>query len=220
LLKSVEEPAATTVWILTTSRLSRVPATIRSRCQRVRFAMLSEETIGEVLVQQAGVGEKAARMLAALSSGSLTRALGLRELDPIALRDQALALIEPARKGDAMGLWKAAQGFTRFGKTGRESLRRVIEFHQLWLRDVLRAGCGAPREKLANRDRESELRSQAAQISPTEIRRRLMVLEEVLRAIEGNVSADLALFSGAARIAGRRLGEGAWPGHPTGRWDY
>jgi hypothetical protein len=47
-----------------------------------------------------------------------------------------------------------------------------------------------------------------------------MVLEEVLRAIEGNVSADLALFSGAARLAGRRLGEGAWPPHATARWDY
>jgi hypothetical protein len=159
-------------------------------------------------------------MLAALSGGSLARAVALRELKPVELRDQALALLEPASKGDAMGLWKAAQGFTRFGKAGRESLRRVIEFHQLWLRDLLRARCGAPREKLVNRDKESEIRAQAALVSATEIRRRLMVLEEVLRAIEGNVSADLALFSGAARIAGRRLGEGAWPAHATGRWDY
>src|SRR5204862_3865596 len=37
LLKSIEEPGST-VWVLTTSRLARLPATIRSRCQRVRFA--------------------------------------------------------------------------------------------------------------------------------------------------------------------------------------
>ncbi|HUK63225.1 MAG TPA: hypothetical protein VLV15_07830, partial [Dongiaceae bacterium] len=39
LLKSIEEPG-TTVWVLTSSRVNRLPATIRSRCQRVRFAPL------------------------------------------------------------------------------------------------------------------------------------------------------------------------------------
>jgi len=47
-----------------------------------------------------------------------------------------------------------------------------------------------------------------------------MVLEEMLRAIDGNVAADVAMFSGMARVAGARLGEGEWPPHPTGRWSY
>jgi DNA polymerase III subunit delta' len=220
LLKTLEEPGETTVWVLTTSRPTRLPATIRSRCQQVRFAPLPEPLICGVLMSQAGLAEREARMLAALSSGSLARALVLRELDPLQLRDEAIQLLEPARRGDVAGLWKTAQGFTRFGRAGRESLRRVIEFHQLWLRDLLRARYDAPRELLVNRDREKELRSEAQNLDATEIRRRLMVLEEVLRSIEGNVSADLALFSGAARIAGRRLGEDVWPAHTTHRWDY
>ena len=220
MLKTLEEPGATTVWVLTTSRPARLPATIRSRCQRVRFSALSEAAIVGVLTGRAGVAEKPARILAGLSAGSLSRALVLCDEDPLQLRDEALALLEPAARGDVFGLWKAAQGQARFGRSGRESLRRSIEFHELWLRDVLRAGCGAPSEMLANRDRERELRDQAGRLSATEIRRRLMVLEEVLRAIEGNVSPDLALFSGAARLAGRRLGEGAWPAHATARWDY
>jgi len=220
LLKSLEEPGAATVWVLTTSRASRLPATIRSRCQRVRFAPLSEALVGEVLTDRAGIAPRDARILAALAGGSLGRALVLRDMDPIATRDEALALLEPAARGDAVGLWKAAQGFARFGRAGRETLRRAIEFHELWLRDLLRASCDAPREQLVHRDREAEIRREARGLSATEIRRRLMVLEEVLRAIEGNVSPDLALFSGAARLAGRRLGEGAWPPHATARWDY
>jgi DNA polymerase-3 subunit delta' len=220
LLKSLEEPGASTVWVLTTSRPTRLPATIRSRCQAVRFAPLRETTIAAVLRERAGVSERQVGLLAALASGSLTRALVLRGIDAAAERDQALAVLEPAVRGDAAALWKAAQGFTKFGRAGRESLRRVIEFHQLWLRDLLRAGAGAPAGTLANRDREARIRQEAAGLSATEIRRRLMVLEEVLRAIEGNVSADLALFSGAARLVGRRLGEGAWPPHATARWDY
>jgi DNA polymerase III subunit delta' len=220
LLKTLEEPGETTVWVLTTSRPSRLPATIRSRCQRVRFTALHESTIARMLTTVAGVRERDAQLLAPLANGSLARALSLRDLEPRKLRDEALALLEPARRGDAAGLLKAAQGFTKFGKAGRESLRRVIEFHQLWLRDLLRASVGAPDEMLVHRDRAIEIRGEAAALSATEIRRRLMVLEEILRAIEGNVSADLALFSGAARISGRRLGEGAWPAHASGRWDY
>jgi DNA polymerase-3 subunit delta' len=220
LLKSLEEPGASTVWVLTTARPTRLPATIRSRCQAVRFRALDEAVVARVLREQAGVAERESRMLAALAAGSLTRALVLRGIDAVAERDQALAILKPALSGDAAGLWKAAQGFTRFGRAGRESLRRVIEFHQLWLRDLLRAGVGMPAAQLTHRDREAEIRGEASRLTATEIRRRLMVLEEVLRAIEGNVSADLALFSGAARLAGRRLGEGAWPPHPTWRWDY
>jgi hypothetical protein len=144
----------------------------------------------------------------------------LRHLDATGERNQALALLEPALAGNWPALWKAVQGVTGFGRTGRESMRRIIEFQQLWLRDVLRAGQGAPREQLVHRDREQELRAQAARVSPSEARRRLMVLEEVLGAIEGNVTPELALFSGLARLGGRRLGERDWPEHATARWNY
>ncbi len=220
LLKSIEEPGLTTVWVLSTSRPHRLPATIRSRCQRVRFVPLAEATVCAFLEQRAAVAPKEARLLAALAGGNLSRALTLREAKPLDLRNEALALLDPALRGDAPGLWKASQGFTKYGRTGRETLRRMIEFHELWLRDLLRARYGAPREMLANRDREDDLRRQAQQLDANEIRRRLMVLEEALRSIEGNVTADLTIFSTMARVAGGRFGEGEWPAHPAGRWDY
>src|SRR5436190_17376693 len=74
LLKSIEEPGASTVWILTTARLARLPATIRSRCQRVRFAPLSEALVSAFLMERVGASEKEARLLSALASGSLARA--------------------------------------------------------------------------------------------------------------------------------------------------
>jgi len=63
------------------------------------------------------------------------------------------------------------------------------------------------------------LQELAGRLDATEIRRRLLVLEEALRAIDGNVSPDLTLFSTLSRVAGDRLGEGAWPAHATARWD-
>jgi DNA polymerase-3 subunit delta' len=221
LLKSIEEPGAT-VWVLTTSRPTRLPATIRSRCQRVRFTPLAEERVARFLRERAEIPAETATLVAALSGGSLTRALEMAaaEVQPARLRDEALALLGPAQSRDPIGLWKACQAYMKYGRTGREQLRRMIELHELWLRDLLRAQAGAPRERLTHRDREAEIRRQAATITPTEVRRRLMVLEEALRSIDGNVTADLTLFSTLGRVAGARLGEGEWPAYSTARWDY
>jgi len=220
LLKSIEEPGPATVWVLTTSRVNRLPATIRSRCQRVRFAPLAEKTVSGFLEQRAKVEPRAARLIAALASGSLARALTLRLADPVTTRDEALALLDPAQRQAAPELWKAAQNFMRYGRTGRETLRRMIEFHELWLRDLLRARYGGPDLPLANGDREDQIRREARHLDATEIRRRLTVLEEALRSLDGNVTADLTIFSAMARVAGSRVGEGQWPPHPAGRWDY
>jgi DNA polymerase-3 subunit delta' len=220
LLKSIEEPGASTLWVLTTARLARVPATIRSRCQRVRFRPLPETLVRDVL-EKAGIEEKESRMLAALAAGSLGRALAMRDVTPDmkSQRDAALQMLTPALERNPAQLVKAIQTVTGYGKAGRERLRMSLEFHQLWLRDALRLRYGAAPETLVNRDLVSVLERLASQLDAAEIRRRLLVLEEALRAIDGNISPDLTLFSALSRVAGDRLGEGAWPAHATARWD-
>jgi DNA polymerase-3 subunit delta' len=217
LLKSIEEPGLSTVWVLSTSRPSRLPATIRSRCQRVRFAPLSEPAIESFLTERARV-RSGARVIAALASGSLGRALVLREKNPIQMRNAALEVSAPALRGDPRGLWQNVSGFNR--TASRETLRRTIEFQELWLRDLLRARYGAPSDALVNGDREDDIRRQAETIDATEIRRRLMVLEEALRSMEGNVAPDVALFSAFSRLADPTIGRDAWPSPPSDRWDY
>jgi hypothetical protein len=96
----------------------------------------------------------------------------------------------------------------------------MFEVHQLWLRDLLRAQAGLPRESFANRDHEPEIRRQAARIEAREIRQRLMVLEEALQSIDFNVTAELTIFSALARVAGAHFSENDWPSYTATRWDY
>jgi DNA polymerase-3 subunit delta' len=221
LLKSIEEPGVATVWVLTTSRLSRVPVTIRSRCQKVRFAPIAESLILDTLVAQTDADPVSGRILAALAGGSLARALSMADADPplSEQRDQAIAMLTPALEGKPAALWDAIQKATGFNKVGREALRQMIEFHQLWLRDILRARYGASPDSLVNHDRADTILRLARGLDAAEIRRRLMITEEALRSIDGNISTDLTLFSTLSRIAGRRIGEGQWPAHATARWD-
>ena len=96
----------------------------------------------------------------------------------------------------------------------------MIEFQELWLRDVLRARFGAARDQLVHRDREPEIRRHAEHADPTEIRRRLMALEEALKSIEGNITPDLAMFSALMRVADPTFETQEWPAHVTERWRY
>src|SRR5262249_15794392 len=155
------------------------------------------------------------------SGGSVGRALSLGDADPDvrSQREAALALLGPALAGEPGALWGAVQKATGFGRTGRERLRLAIEFQQLWLRDVLRLRYGAEPESLVNRDQVAKLQELAARLDAAEIRRRLLVLEEALRSLQTNVSPHLTLVCSVPRVAGARLGEGAWPAHGAARWD-
>jgi DNA polymerase-3 subunit delta' len=200
MLKSLEEPGARSVWILTTSRAERLPATIRSRCLRLRFLPLTDETVARFLVERAGVPENRAALLAAVAAGSLGRALVWRDEDVRAARDAAVAMLRPALAGDAGRTLAEASKVAR--GWNRETLRRTLEFQMLWLRDVLRLRYGTPEAWLANRDQIEELRTQAERATAREIHRRLAALEEIGRAIDGNVNPESAFFAGLARIGG------------------
>lgn len=216
MLKSLEEPGASTVWMLTTSRPERLPATIRSRCLRLRFLPLAEEEVERFLVGRAAVPAARARLLAAVSAGSLGRALLWREEDIRTARDEAVAMMRTAVGGGAGQVLAEAAKVAR--GWNREKLRRVLEFQILWLRDLLRLRYGAGEEALVNRDIADELKRLAARAEVAEVKRRLRVLEEIGRAVEGNVNPEQAFFSGLARV-GRMVPERAddWPEHAGSR---
>jgi len=197
MLKSLEEPGASTLWVLTTARPNRLPPTIRSRCLRVRFRPLTEDEIEDYLTERVGIGGAAARLLAALASGSLARALTLRGENVASLRDDALRALGAANSGDPARILAAASEAASW--SNREKMRRTLEFQFLLLRDLLRLKHGGDEERLVNRDRVADLRKVAGAIEVREIRRRAALLEEVARAIDSNITPEAAFFSAYAR---------------------
>ena len=80
LLKILEEPPAHLIFILATTELHKVPATILSRCQRFAFRRIRPQDIAQRLRYVAGqegmaLDEDAAELLARLSDGALRDAL-------------------------------------------------------------------------------------------------------------------------------------------------
>mgnify|MGYP002631004985 CR=1 FL=1 len=73
LLKTLEEPASATVFLLVTSRPQLLLDTIRSRCQNLRFGPLGEEDIRAILLEE-GLEPSLVPLAAALADGSLSAA--------------------------------------------------------------------------------------------------------------------------------------------------
>ena len=221
LLKVLEEPPPGNLILLTTHRPGALPDTIASRCQTVRFRDLSEETIVSTLRARAGwtserprktknnpepeaiwtqhaPDSQAASLAASLSGGSVSRAARLLEDDVIAQRARALEIL--ALGPGTVDLYEAVERLDeqlapRGESEGadRRAVERLIDFGLLWLADLLRviSGSNLP---LANRDREAELRAQAARIDLAEIRRRVTLFEEAREALRGNVYRPLVVY--------------------------
>ena len=82
LLKIIEEPPEHLLFILATTELHKVPATILSRCQRFAFRRLSQEDIAARLQYVAyqeniNLDDSAARVLARLADGGMRDGLSL-----------------------------------------------------------------------------------------------------------------------------------------------
>src|SRR5258708_9694127 len=75
LLKTLEEPPPASHLILTTSNPTALLATIRSRCQIIRFAPIEAQEVEKFLVEQKHLPAADARLLARTAQGSIGRAL-------------------------------------------------------------------------------------------------------------------------------------------------
>ena len=85
LLKTLEEPPSHVIFILATTELHKLPATIISRCQRFDFRRI---TVSDIMARLAAISQKegitahndALRMIAKYSQGGLRDAISLLEL--------------------------------------------------------------------------------------------------------------------------------------------
>ncbi|MCP4639709.1 MAG: DNA polymerase III subunit delta' [bacterium] len=96
-LKTLEEPPGQSLFILLTQFPRTLFATIRSRCQMVRFRMLTAETVSALLQEHRDVTPEVAQAVAEVAEGQMTRAIDLVETER---RDVILSVIERLAGGD------------------------------------------------------------------------------------------------------------------------
>ncbi len=195
MLKTIEEPRQNVHFILLAERPDRLLATIRSRCQRVRFSRLPDAVIDGILVAQ-GVPEHERLAAIALCGGRADLAL---ELTKDGLADALLALAlrvdAAAASGRPGAIVSAAEELSRF-----EPVERALDALAMYYRDVAAAALGRPDDALAFRHRASEIRARAEQLGAARAGRASSMLRELDEQLEQNANKEIAIGAMLAAI--------------------
>jgi DNA polymerase-3 subunit delta' len=142
LLKSLEEPPATShVFLVTASPQSLLP-TIRSRCQLVSLGPIPLSLLAEHLEKRLGLSAHEARLRAALANGSLGAALAFASEAYRERREFLLGMLEKLPEGGSVERIEAADELS--DATGGDPEGSLLTLRTL-LRDVaaLRLAPGA-----------------------------------------------------------------------------
>jgi DNA polymerase-3 subunit delta' len=192
LLKTLEEPPSASVFILVSSMPDALLPTVLSRCPRLRFSPLTPNEVANVLVQDHGYSEQAARVAAAESDGSIGRALESQSDDLTEARDAAQRVLEEtARNNDPVKRIHLARELTEVkGSPAEERNRLAVRLRSLGslLRDVGIIATRADRTMLANTDLEKPLEKLASSFDAQRSMRAYAAVDRALAALDRNAS--------------------------------
>ena len=140
LLKSLEEPISSTLFILVSSEPERLLPTIRSRCQTISVPLPTRDH-AEQWLAQVGIADAAHWLALAGGSPLLAVELGSNE-ERVVLE----VLIAEMSRGSKLDPLAAATAVDRVVKAEKRPapLKRMIEWSQKWIFDLTLAAEGLP----------------------------------------------------------------------------
>jgi DNA polymerase-3 subunit delta' len=188
LLKTLEEPPSHHLLVLTAGVEADLFPTVVSRCQKLAFTPLPYPLITQELIRRDRSPSQAA-LLAALSGGSLGRALAMEPEELLRQRQQVLTDLKALSQGHATTALDWAQGLAK----ATSETDNFILLTQLWYRDLLLLSYGAPERLLAHQDRLADLTAEAAQNQQEVWLAKLAALNAAQRHLRANLNPELTL---------------------------
>jgi len=189
LLKTLEEPPPQHLLVLTARGEADLLPTIVSRCHKLAFAPLPSALIVRELEKRRSLPRPQAALVAALSGGSLGRALALDPEELVRQRDQVLTDLDHINRGATGLVLEWAQRLTK----NRTDLNNFLLLAQLWYRDLLLAHFQAPAGLLAHQDLLPLLSQARAGGAPATWFANFAALGEAQRHLQANLNPELTL---------------------------
>ncbi|HEY0406436.1 MAG TPA: DNA polymerase III subunit [Pyrinomonadaceae bacterium] len=193
LLKTLEEPPATSYLILLTSRPAALLPTIRSRCQMIRFSPLAPAEIEASLLRDTKLKLTAedARLLSYAARGSIGRARSGNVSNYLERRAAMLDVLNAlALTGDRARLLRAAEEMTDAKR--KDEYEPRLDVLETLIHDAWSLVLDATGERLVNPDLAAQLRKIAARISSGRAARWLSQIATHRRGLEVNINRKVA----------------------------
>ena len=182
LLKTLEEPPASSVLILLTSNIRVLLPTTRSRCQILQFHPMPTQELAEILVERFSVAPEQATRLAITADGAIGKALTQLEKDDVLTE----TVPEILKTTDRLAAFRLAEHI----KDNPETLGELVT----WYRDLLFLQQGAPSDLITHIHCIAELQRIVPQYSGLRIQQAIQTVFNTKSLIENtNTNATLAL---------------------------
>lgn len=184
LLKTLEEPPARTVFVLTAIEAAGILPTIISRCQVVPFYPLPYTLVSSVL-RGDGLPAEQAIAMASIAEGSIGRAKGLVKTDLLELRKrivEGLLALSPSQPGVVEGVF----ALTEQAVSCKDELGDLLELLKIWIKDLLILGAGGREDSVVNRDLSHTLPLAAKRWGADQLAQRLALLGQAQRQLRHN----------------------------------
>ena len=172
-LKCLEEPTERTCLLLISEQPSRLPATIRSRCQKIDCATPARD-LAMTWLQQQGVGEQA-ELLLNLAQGSPLLAKQYAEQNMVQLRQQYFEAWLHVAQGKENLLAIAEQ----WQKQEKIDLAVVLLWMAGWVADIVRCAYRVESVPIVNQDLKNALQALAERL---DLKRLYLFYDNVLAA--------------------------------------
>lgn len=197
LLKTLEEPKPSNVLILTTPRVHKLPQTIISRCQKIRFNPVRSETIASFFTESLSMDEEMALAIASSAGGSIGRALEIRKESFFDFKNHLIKTFCTAGS-ISISLFFLADSF---GKD-RDSTLLKLNILREWHRDMLVYKETRDVNKLIHRDIADATKKFSKKMAGTDILENIKTIREAYDAIDRNANRQLILESMTFRLKG------------------
>jgi DNA polymerase-3 subunit delta' len=192
ILKILEEPRENQIFILTTSRVSGILATVVSRCKAVKFSPLSQAQIQELLIKRRNFNEADAVLFSHMSFGSIGRAIAVKEKGGIMERDRML--------NDFFFRKRAIFREEACDDKKYPDMDRSLEMLLSWYRDLLVSKFIDDRNIFLNADKADDILSYSARFSAEKIERDMYSVMKTMNYVRRNINPKMALFNMALEL--------------------
>jgi DNA polymerase III subunit delta' len=147
LLKTLEEPPAHSLFLVISSRPAALPATIRSRCQALRFTTPARTQVEAALILKRDIPPADARFLAIVSEGRIGEALTADVKETLARQQELVNLVQPQSLQSIGSILSSAE---TIAKTDRG--QDILAWLARWIRDLVFLQIEGDRDQILNLD--------------------------------------------------------------------